>query len=417
MSSVDGNTIKTLMTMSEVAKKRAKDLPLVVAEILDERKSTIAKKAYKGPIEIVLSNTYLSRLITQNLRNNGLSEVNAELLGHEWGNEVYLRDTDDLIGFRVHQLFSIFMEAIPIGIVRTLEGKIEPLLVPDFNETIREHDRIILIAEDFDKTKSTKTVSIENKIFNSKEFNLKEKKLRKILILGWNHRIPSILKEFDKYNKENTTLTIVSRTSVERREELITMMGIELTTINICHIVSDFTSPSELKACQPSENDAILLVASDLTESDASTDARTILGYLLLLELFHNVKSKPHILIELLDIENKKLLKDKNCEIVVTPVVISHLLTHVSLRRELNVVFEELFGPDGAEINFIPLKIIDHVNEAISFEEIQQQCIEAGVICIGFRKFHDDKYHTILNPEKNKKFNFIEKDRLIIIAN
>ena len=46
----------------------------------------------------------------------------------------------------------------------------------------------------------------------------------------------------------------------------------------------------------------------------------------------------------------KKLLEGKGYDIVLSPLIISYMLSQVSLKRELNSVFTELAGVGGAQI-------------------------------------------------------------------
>jgi hypothetical protein len=63
-------------------------------------------------------------------------------------------------------------------------------------------------------------------------------------------------------------------------------------------------------------------------------------------------KSKPEILIELMDPENEKLFRQHRGEVLISPLILSHILAHVAFRRDLNIVFNELFTFGGAEIYF-----------------------------------------------------------------
>jgi len=417
-STIDGSTIKTLITINNSAKENSVSPPLVVAEIIDERKENLAKKAYDGPIEIVASETFLSRLIAQNLRNSGLSSVYSELLGHESGNEIYLRDPEFLVNQPFKAAFDSFPKAIPIGIIRTKKDNLETLLAPDLKTTILNQDKIIVISEDYKSSYLTQQNYSTNSVLDlpSSTFKIKDPKLRNILILGWNHQVPSILMQFDRYAKEKTALTIISRTPVSDRIETLTRRGIALSSVSVNQVCGDYTSPSDLKEYDPASFDAVLILASDWTESDASTDARTILGYMVLVELIGKAQKKPQILVELLNFENQKLLNNKICETIVSPVLVSFILTQVALRRELNSVFEELFGPEGAEINFIPCENILGKIESTTLCSAQKKCYSLGVICIGIAK-NSEHFYTILNPERDTIFQLEHGDKFIVITN
>jgi hypothetical protein len=58
--------------------------------------------------------------------------------------------------------------------------------------------------------------------------------------------------------------------------------------------------------------------------------------------------ARPNVLVELLDPGNVALFRRRRGEVIVSPVILSHMLAQVALRRELRAVFDELFGPGGA---------------------------------------------------------------------
>ena len=88
----DARTIKTLLSISRhAAHNGAERIPLIVAEIFDPRKVMVGVRAYTGPVEIISSDLFISRLIVQTLRHPGLSKVFNELLSGDRTNEVYVR--------------------------------------------------------------------------------------------------------------------------------------------------------------------------------------------------------------------------------------------------------------------------------------------------------------------------------------
>jgi hypothetical protein len=63
-------------------------------------------------------------------------------------------------------------------------------------------------------------------------------------------------------------------------------------------------------------------------------------------------RSAPAILVELMNPANEALLPGAEREVLITSEIISHMIAHIALRRELRVVFDELFSARGAEISF-----------------------------------------------------------------
>ena len=90
----DVETIKTLLSLNSELQAHHKSAkkPFVVAEIQDENKLRAAQRSYSGPMEVIPSDSILSRLIAQNLHHNGLSVVFNELLSHSQNNNLYVQD-------------------------------------------------------------------------------------------------------------------------------------------------------------------------------------------------------------------------------------------------------------------------------------------------------------------------------------
>lgn len=77
----DTRTIKTMLSISQhVTKEGKQKYPLLVAEIFDARKVMVGVRAYNGPVEVISSDLFISRLIAQTLRHPGLSKIFNELL-------------------------------------------------------------------------------------------------------------------------------------------------------------------------------------------------------------------------------------------------------------------------------------------------------------------------------------------------
>uniref|UniRef100_A0A7S3K4H1 CASTOR/POLLUX/SYM8 ion channel conserved domain-containing protein n=1 Tax=Aureoumbra lagunensis TaxID=44058 RepID=A0A7S3K4H1_9STRA len=415
-STVDGGTFKSLLTIGNWAKRESRRPPLAVAEILDHRKSDIAQVAYGGPLEIIPSDLYLSRLMAQILRHPGSSEVFSELLSEDIGNELYLKDSGTLIGQPFSHTFGALKTAIPIGIVSQGPQGFFCTLVPEPDHILCENDKVVVIAEDDIKSQLSEVDELKPIGPLRPPIQSTEKKLRNILILGWNRRVPLILNEFECYSRGKTTLTVLSRTPLEARLERQSHMGLDFKSVQVSHILGDYTSTTELKTYQPGSFDAIVLVASDWSDTDALTDARTILGYLVLMELLdkHRV-SRPAILVELLDASNQDLFSQENCEVIVSPLIVSHFLSQVALRRELNTVFENLFCPEGAEVTIVPATSILGSTLTTSLEQVQEILFGQGGISLGFRIHEKRQIKTVLNPPRKQEFQLEINDKIIIL--
>jgi hypothetical protein len=441
-TTVDGNAITTLITIGDGAREAKREPPYVVAEIMDVRKAPIARQAYSGPIEVIPSDEMLSRLFVQNLRHRGLSYVYAELLGHAWGNEIYLRECPALTGARFGQTFGAFSKAIPIGLLRWRNEQLDVQLNPAPDSLVQQGDRLVLVAQDYEQAApdgqlwpvsvATKAAGPDNTraagtgvAAGAEELEVAvsrmasaPKQRRRILILGWNHRVPSLIRELEGYVHEAVEVDIVSRTPAGERDELMERLDVKPRRVRCCQVEEDYTSPSDLARCKPTRYDNVLLLASDWNDAEAPSDARTILGYLVLQAQLHGMQTPPHILVELLNPDSVGLLRHKPGELLVSPVLVSHNLTQVALRRELWPVFSQLFGSEGAEIGFRPLEAESGARSIIAFDQVQRMCAARGEIALGLRlaSASQSQNGLLLNPPRDGTWRIEAGDEVVVLS-
>jgi hypothetical protein len=125
----------------------------------------------------------------------------------------------------------------------------------------------------------------------------------------------------------------------------------------------------------------------------------------------------PKVLVELVDPENAELLEARASEIIVSPLIISHMLAQVALRRELRVVFDELFGAGGPEIVFRAATEY-RLRGQTTFNEIQVAANGSGQIAIGVRRQcrGAPRGGVTLNPPRNEKLDLGAEDEIVVVA-
>ncbi|MCP3866879.1 MAG: hypothetical protein GY703_02045 [Gammaproteobacteria bacterium] len=190
--------------------------------------------------------------------------------------------------------------------------------------------------------------------------------------------------------------------------------------------------PAFLKSVDPAGYDNVVLLSSERLKHGDESDARAILGYLLLRKLLSSGSQAPRVLVELADADNISLFDNRSGEIIVSPVIVSHMLTRVALRRELDVVFDDLFSSGGSEICFHPIAEYD-LAETLSqlpshelkgseftFLDLQRAARIRGEIAIGIRRVDQERSANggvELNPGRNENLQLNMEDDLIVLAN
>jgi hypothetical protein len=413
---MDSRVIKTILSINNYGEvNNIEGLPVIVAELQDFRKIPLAKNPYKGEVEIVAGDAVISRLIAQNIRHKGLSYIYSELLQHNEGNEFYIRECSSLDGENFYRVADAFPSAVLIGVLRKDNGLLKPYLNPPMNFIIQKDDQLVFIAEDYESTEPPGNFT-RNEIKNiSRQFKRKNFSNKKILILGWNHKFPSLIKELECYEETNFIIDNLSGTLIDDRLLFAERYQVIPDKIKITYKQGDYTAPPDLIKLNPSSYDVIIFLGSIRFEGVEESDARTLLGYFVLRDILQNNSTKPEIIIELMHPENEKLFRNEKGEVLISPLILSHMLAHVALRKDLNIVFEELFGSSGAEIEFHLASEYNFSEKEITFSEIQKNLLSTGIIPIGIKIFSKNK--IFLNPSRKVKWALTDKDEVIVISN
>ncbi len=412
--SADESDMRIVKTLLSIANQGAKEgLPLLVTEIFDSNKVLMAKRAYRGILEILASDVFIARCMAQNVRHPGLSHVFHEILSHGLGNEVYVRMSEEFTGFRFGDLSGAYPKAILLGIVRPQGETFCPLLKPSEDLILESEDRLVFLAEDYGDCEPLRNYQIEGVSRKFQEASYARKKSqRRILILGWNHKAADLLKEFDRQVDEQFEVAVLSIVPLAQREAEIEQKGIDLRRVVVTHREGEITSPSNLRKMEPGGYDNLVILGSDWVKTQEESDARTVVVHLVLKNVLDESTHKPEILVDLLDSDNVALFEDSDTEVLVTPLIASHVLAQVALRRELNVVYEELFAAGGAEICFRRVSDYGIEGQNVSFRQIMEMSSGRGEIALGIRLQNGG---VALNPARDEPYMLSESDDLIVL--
>ena len=411
----DMRIIKTLMSISNQGEKRdAKEtLPLLVTEIFDSDKVAMAKRAYRGILEILASDVFITRCMAQNVRHPGLSHVFHEILSHGVGNEVYIHTSKQFTGFRFGDLSGAYPKAILLGVVRPEGETFCPLLNPPEDLILESEDRLVFLAENHRDCEPLRNYQIERVSRKFQEVPYAgEKGKRRVLILGWNHKAVDLLKEFGRQIDEQFEVAVLSLVPLAQREAEMKQKDIDLRRVVVTHREGEPTSLSNLREMEPGGYDNVVILGSDWVDTQEESDARTIVVHLVLRNVLDEGTHKPEILVDLLDSDNVAMFEDYDSEVLITPLIASHVLAQVALRREINVVYEELFTVGGAEIFF--RRVLDYgiAGQNVNFGELQEMSACRGEIALGIRQ----KGGVVLNPTHDEPYILSELDDLIVLV-
>lgn len=408
----DERTLKVLLSIS-AAREAGDELPLLVAEISDARKTRIARRAYAGPIEVIPVDRMFARLIVQTLRNPGLSEVFAELLTHRTGTEIYVRQAGaDLVGSTWGEAITRYEHTLPIGVVRPGNPN-DAVLLPPWDYPIEPGDRIAVIAESWRSAGPAKGERPFRRLTRTSGALPPVGDVGRILIIGWNDKVPAILQELSSLGNgasSHCAVDIISRREAGEREARIRRSGVELGTLNLRNLEMPGFAPHDLEQLGPAEYDHVVLMASDRFDEEDESDARTIVSSLVLDQSCGDAPL-PHVVIELLDPDNEPLLRAPHREIFVSPLMMGHIMAQVALRPELSSVFDDLFGPGGAGIEYHSAQSFAISGRELEWRDIASRVDELGGLLLGWRT----SAGLQLNPRHDSRVALSADDQLVVL--
>jgi hypothetical protein len=416
----DVETVKALLSISAQARKLSVPLPFVVAEIQDIRKLPVIERAYPGEVEVVAGDATISRLMVQNILHPGLSEIYNELLTAGDGCEIYIRGGETLTGMTLGELASQRSRVIVLGILKP-DGKGWAVQMPAASDIrIAAEDRIVMLARDYSETEpDTKAPALPaiSRLQPSSHAVTSSERVHRVLVLGWNRRVPSLIDEFASYKQRRFEVNVVSVVPVhERQQEIDRYLG-EQREVVCRHIEADYMVEGQLRRVGPLNYDSILLLSSDRLASGEEADARAMVGYLQLEDLLSEGGHRPQLIMELSDPDNRDLLIGHQSEMMISPMIVSHVLAQVALRRELRVVLDELFTVGGAEIQF--RAVHDYpLPASADFQVLEKVLAAGGEVALGVWRSQADKQgrHVSLIPPRDEYLDLGQADRIIVLC-
>ncbi|UQG59068.1 ion channel DMI1 [Marinobacter sp. M3C] len=416
----DVETVKALLSIAAQARQYNAPLPYVVAEIQDLRKLPVIERAYPGAVEVVAGDATISRLMAQNILHPGLSEIYNELLTAGDGNELYVRGGETMVGMTLAEVSAQRPLAIVLGLLKREGEQWKVWLMAPTDSVIDKEDRVIMMARFYAETDpNPKLPSLPVVQRGSPRIVTAApvQKLQRILVLGWNRRVPSLLAELSSYHYRPFQVDVISVVGAAERDQLTRRHLGKKVDMEVQHIEADYMVEAELRQLQPAAYDTVMLLSSDRLASGEEADARTMVGYLQLEDILAGQSRRPQLIMELSDPDNSHLLYNHGSEMLISPMILSHVLAQVALRRELRVVLDELFTMDGAEIQFRDPG--DYALPAsVNFQLLERTLAKEGEIALGIYRDQPDAKgrHLMLNPPRRDYLDVKPGDRLVILC-
>lgn len=416
--SVDIEMIRSLLSIDARAEQSGLEPPRVIAELQDVRRDDMARSAYHGSLELLATDDTLSALLVQNVLHPGLAAFYREVLTVENGNEIMFRSSAGLVGASLRDVAVRCPRAVVLGLLRTQGGRDSVRLGVNSDMRIETDDSIVFLARelaDIEPAARSSASAAAASRRDSRPPLVAKRRGYRLLILGWSRRLPNLLAEMMRYKDRQFDIDLISTASVESRDAAIKAYGASMTNVTLRHYVADFLLEGVLDKFDLGVYQSVVFVSSDLMGSEEEADARAIVGHRLLEGMLEKTTRRPQILLELSDAANEGLIRQPGAETVVSPLIISHLLARVALQPGCRLVFDELFRPGGAEIDF---RRSAHygLNEECTVERIEAAVAAHGETLLGVEQRRDGANRKLsLNPDRSERLMLSDSDRLCVL--
>ncbi|SJM89108.1 CASTOR/POLLUX-related putative ion channel [Crenothrix polyspora] len=408
----DAQVIKMILAITNHPDRRV-DKYHIVAELRHAKNSAIAKMIGKDEIELIIPNDLIAKITVQTSRQVGLSSVYKELLNFS-GDEIYFKHEPVLAGKTYGDALASFEHSALIG----LHSDGVTQLNPNMATTLQANDTLICIAADDDKIRVIGTPNVAVSAISNTEPRKIDKE--RDIILGWNQRAETIVREMDCYAAPDSELTIVSE--LNGTEAIVNTLIKQIKNLKINFILGDTTDRDFLDTLDLTCYAHIILLCYSDSLAVQEADAKTLLTLLHLRDIEVNKGESYSIVSEMMDSRNQALAEiAKADDFIVSDELVGLLLTQISENKQLSTVFNDLFDADGAEIYLKPVEDYVCLGQAVNFYTVVEAARRKNETAIGYRLFNqinnaDTCYGININPVKSITIEFDVTDKIIVLA-
>ncbi len=387
----------------------------IVTEIHDAANLSAAQLVGKHETTILQMSDIIAHITAQTCRQSGLSVVYTELLNFE-GDEIYFQEEPALIGRTFGEALLLYEDSSIIGLCPK-EGK--PKLNPTMDTVIQAGDSIVAISWDDDTVILTgmKSSIQETLILLRQPAHAVPEHT---LILGWNKRAATIIRELDNYvAPESEVMVVANQTEPESQ---IQPLGRSLMNQSLGFQKGNIADRRLLDSLSVDRYKHVVVLA-DLDGLPLQlADARTLTTLLHLRDIDEHTASHFAIVSEMLDVRNRKLAEINHVDdFIVSDELASLLLAQISENKELSLVFDDLFYAEGSEIFLKPIDDYICLEQPVNFYTVVEAARRRGEVAIGYRtdgsaSSQKSPNGIVVYPDKSKEVTFHSGDRIIVLA-
>jgi voltage-gated potassium channel Kch len=405
----DAAVVKTMLAVTNHPRRR-KEPYHIVAELHDGANLDIARLVGRDEAQLILGGDVISRIVAQTCRQSGLSIVYSELLDFD-GDEIYFASLPALAGRTFGDALAAFEDSALIGF-QPAGGS--PHLNPPMDTVIGPGDEVIVISADDDTVRlGAAPAPVDEAAIRSS--TPMTPAAERTLVLGWNWRAPTIIRELDAYVPPESVVTVVADLlgPASDLDELRPSLANQSVTFR----QGDTTSRSVLESLDvPSYDNVIVLCYSDHLEAQLA-DSKTLFTLLHLRDMQERTGQDFAIVSEMLDLRNRALAEVTHADdFIVSSRLVSLLMAQVAENPRLNAVFDDLFDPDGSEIYLRPAPDYVAPGTEVAFATIVESARRRDEVAIGYRVLSASGHGVRINPPKSTRVSLAASDMVIVLA-
>lgn len=411
----DFEIIKTILAITNNPDRKTEPYH-IVAEMRETQNFDVARMIAKDEAELILTDDIVARIMVQTSRQSGLSVVYTELMDYG-GDEIYYKNEPKLAGKTYAEILNMYDSSCVIGLQQNAISRINPPM----DTLISNSDAIIVISADDDTIvlNNKSTVDIHANVIN-KNKPLIEKKVERIILLGWNRRVIRVIKELNNYVGKGSVIHVVANQEIPAELQKENITAFENIKIDYTH--AETSDRNVLEQLNVFNADYVMLFSYELDNDIQRSDSITLITLLHLRDMSEKAGKDLNLVSEMLDLKNRELAEVTNADdFIVSDKMLSLLITQVSENKHLMRVFEDILDEDGSEIYMKPITDYVSVQQPVNFYTLVQSGIEKGQTVIGYRRMVNEHnaaeaYGIKLNPEKQVMIQFSAEDKLIVLA-
>jgi len=405
----DSEIIKTLASISQCG-RQAGHTPLAVAALYNANRGDVARRAYSGQLEVVTADQLVSRLMAQCALQPGLWSIYWELFSLNQDNALYVRELDADHVTDIGKARLACPKAVVIGVIPS--NSRTPILNPPGDMPIKSGDALIFIAKHYADCRLADVVAPAS-IAQMPGWYPVASETETVLILGWSRKVPKVLAELLSYQQQ-LTIDVAGITPVSEREISIDSVVSAQQSGTVRQIEVNFMDPDLVAKIRPENYDVVIMIARERMGDEAIADAATLSAYLTVAPLLTGADG-ANVVAEVLEEENEALFDLERCDAIVSPMIVSYILSQVALEPELGLIFQELIQPFGTTILFRALETGIEKAEC-SFSELAAQAAARGETAIGVVTSSAGARQTRLNPGADAHWTCEEIEQVIVLA-